>query len=86
MLFDALKQPEEEEGNQVLERILTALEKKYEVKPKESIVKRLANWMNLRVESLSRDGEAQPEATEDEKSDEIKRMTKALQNLEDAHI
>ena len=86
MLFDALKQPEKEEGNQVLGRILTALEKKYEVKPKESIVKRLANWMNLRVESLSRDGEAQQEATEDEQSEEIKRMTKALQKLEDAHV
>ena len=86
MLFDALRQPEEEEGNQVLERILTALEKKYEVKPKEGIVKRLANWMNLRVESLSRDGEAQQEATEDEQSEEIKRMTKALQKLEDAHV
>ena len=62
------------------------MEKKYEVKPKESIVKRLANWMNLRVESLSRDGEAQQEATEDEQSEEIKRMTKALQKLEDAHV
>ena len=78
LLFDALK----EEDNEELEEVLTALTEKYE-EPEESKMEKLANWLKTKFScGASKDSEAQLE----KKNDENETMTKALQKLEEAHI
>ena len=80
LLFDALK----DEDNEELEEVLTALTEKYE-EPEESKMEKLANWLKTTFScGASKDSEAQLEKKNDESDNET--MTKALQKLEEAHI
>ena len=81
LLFDALK----EKQNKELEEVLTALTEKYE-KPKESRMKKFGTWVKTTFScGASKDSKAQLEKKTDDFGF-VLTMTKALQKLEEAHI